>query len=73
MGSRLSLIDVRQVGPDKEQDISGVCSACGVVLLAPLLVDAEKPTSERLHAELDTAFERHLAEKHPEAANASST
>jgi hypothetical protein len=73
MGSRLSLIDVRQVGPDKERDISGVCSACGVVLLARLRVDAEKPTSERLHVELETAFERHLAEKHPEATNASST
>src|ERR1700676_5224808 len=36
MGSRPFLIDVRQVGPDKERDISGVCSACGVILLARL-------------------------------------
>jgi hypothetical protein len=32
----LRVIDVRQIGPDSERDISGRCSACGVVLIARL-------------------------------------
>ena len=32
----LRLIDVRQIGPDSERDISARCSACGVVLIARL-------------------------------------
>jgi len=64
MGSRPFLIDVRRTGPDKERDISGVCFACGTILLARLRNDAERPTPERLNAELGTVFERHVAEKH---------
>lgn len=65
MDGRPLLIDVRQIGPDKERDISGVCSACGATLLARLRNDVEKPTPERLHSELEAVFERHAAEKHP--------
>jgi len=71
MDRRPFLIDVRQTGPDKERDISGVCIACGTILLARLRNDAEKPKSERLHAELETVFERHVSEKHPVVASAS--
>jgi len=35
-GSYASLIDVRQIGPDSERDISGRCTACGVVVIARL-------------------------------------
>jgi len=73
MDRRPFLIDVRQTGPDKERDISGVCSACGTILLARLPNDTEKPTLERLHTELGSVFERHVAEKHPVVASASST
>ena len=65
MGSRPFLIDVRQIGPDKERDISGVCSACGAILLARLRNGIEKPTPEHLHAELETVSRRHVAKEHP--------
>jgi hypothetical protein len=53
------LTDVRQIGPNSERDISGRCSACGVVLIARLdnWVEA-KP--EPLRAKLDKLFARHL-------------
>jgi CheY-like chemotaxis protein len=65
MVTRPFLIDVRQIGPDKERDVSGVCSACGATVLARLRNSAEKPTSGSLRAELEAVFERHVAEKHP--------
>jgi hypothetical protein len=53
------LTDVRQIGPNSERDISGRCSACGVVLIARLDNWAEaKP--ELLRAKLETLFARHL-------------
>jgi hypothetical protein len=68
------LSDVRQIGPNSERDISGVCSACGVVLIARLDDgDPEQPTPERLRAELEKVFERHLADKHPNEANTGDT
>jgi hypothetical protein len=70
---RALLSDVRQIGPISERDISGVCSACGVTLLARLDdYEAEKPTPVRLRAMLERVFERHVADKHPNEANASS-
>ena len=65
MGSRPFLKDVRQIGPDKERDFSGVCSACGAILFARLLHGVEKPTPERLNSELAAVFERHISQKHP--------
>jgi CheY-like chemotaxis protein len=65
MGSRPFLRDVRQIGPDKERDLSGVCSACGAILFARLRHGVEKPTAERLNSELAAVFERHISEKHP--------
>lgn len=43
MDGRPLLIDVRQIEPDKERDISGACSACGAILLARLRKDTENP------------------------------
>lgn len=55
------LIDVRQIGPKSERDISGRCSACGVVLIARL-EHWENAASDLLRKKLDKLFERHLAE-----------
>ena len=55
--------DVRQIGPNRERDISGVCCACGATLLARL-DDGETITSTLLRAKLEIVFERHLAEQH---------
>jgi CheY-like chemotaxis protein len=65
MCSQPFLRDVRQIGPDKERDVSGVCSACGAILFARLRYGVEKPTPERLNSELGAVFERHVSEKHP--------
>jgi hypothetical protein len=62
------LRDVRQIGPDRERDISGACSACGNLLLARLDNGAE-PAPGHLRAKLEKVFERHIAEKHPWAAH----
>jgi len=59
------LIDVRQIGPDSERDISGVCSACGAVLFAAL-GDDEVPNPQRLQAKLERTLEKHVAEAHAE-------
>jgi hypothetical protein len=56
------LIDVRQIGPESERDISGRCSACGVFLIARL-DKAEKTTPELLRDRLDKLFNRHLTER----------
>jgi hypothetical protein len=55
------LIDVRQIGPNSERDISGRCSACGVILIARL-DHWENAAPELLRKKLDKLFERHLAE-----------
>jgi hypothetical protein len=55
------LIDVRQIGPNSERDISGRCSACGVILIARL-DHWENAAPELLRKKLDKSFERHLAE-----------
>jgi hypothetical protein len=55
------LIDIRQIGPQSERDISGRCSACGVVLIARL-DKSEEITPELLRDKLDKLFNRHLAE-----------
>jgi hypothetical protein len=55
------LIDVRQIGPNSERDISGRCSACGVILIARL-DHGENPAPGLLRNKLDKLFERHLTE-----------
>lgn len=55
------LIDVRQIGPQSERDISGRCSACGVVLIARL-DKSEEIKPELLRGKLDKLFNRHLSE-----------
>jgi hypothetical protein len=59
--SNSRLIDVRQIGPHGERDISGRCSACGVVLIARL-DNWEDAKSQILRERLEKAFARHLAE-----------
>jgi hypothetical protein len=55
------LIDVRQIGPNSERDISGRCSVCGVILIARL-DHWENAAPELLRNKLNKLFERHLAE-----------
>ncbi len=55
------LLDVRQIGPKSERDISGRCSACNAVMIARL-DNWEEPKLEQLRERLDSVFARHLAE-----------
>lgn len=58
-----ALVDIRQIGPNSEHDISGVCSACKTILL--IRVDSPKlPTSEQLEDALLKLFQRHAREAH---------
>jgi hypothetical protein len=59
------LRDIRQIGPDSERDISGICSECGTALLAR--VDTKMiPSRSRLEEALRSVFIRHTAEQHEE-------
>ncbi len=55
------LVDVRQIGPKSERDISGRCSACNAVMIARL-DNWEEPKPEKLREQLKSVFARHLAE-----------
>ena len=55
------LVDVRQIGPKSERDISGRCSACGVVLIARLET-FEEAKPDHLRNRLDKLFARHITE-----------
>ena len=55
------LVDVRQIGPKSERDISGKCSACGVVLIARL-DNSEDAKPEQLRERLEELFARHVIE-----------
>ena len=57
------LLDIRQIGPDSERDISGKCSVCGDYLLAAL-EESEKPNPVRLRKALEQTFVRHVAAHH---------
>jgi hypothetical protein len=61
-----ALKDIRQIGPKRDRNISGICSACGTALLA-WLQDSEtaKPS---LPDRLDVVFKAHVAECHPRPA-----
>jgi len=55
------LVDVRQIGPKSERDISGRCSACGVVLIAQL-DNSEEAKPQQLRDRLEQLFARHINE-----------
>jgi hypothetical protein len=71
MHPNLVLSKASDLGPDHHRNISGVCSACGDVLLARLNNGDEHAGPERLRAELDSVFEQHVAENHTEEAGTS--
>ena len=54
------LVDVRQIGPKSERDISGRCSACNAVMIARL-DNCEELKPEKLRERLENVFARHLA------------
>jgi len=61
-----ALKDIRQIGPKRDRNISGICSACGTALLAWLEdSEAAKPS---LPDRLDAVFKAHVAECHPRPA-----
>jgi hypothetical protein len=65
--NRCRLDDIRQIGPNSERDISGVCSGCGTTLLARL--DSKGiPTREQLEDALQALFSRHVSEEHSDRA-----
>src|SRR5271170_5129303 len=68
-GPQPFLNDVRQIGPNGEREISGVCANCGVVLLAWLNDSDAEATPAGLRAKLERVFGRHVAEKHPNEAD----
>lgn len=61
MDKKPRLIDVRQIGPQSERDISGRCSVCGAVLIARL-DNWEAVNPQRLRDKLEKVFSRHIAE-----------
>lgn len=65
MAVKPCLSDVRQIGPERERErcISGVCSACGTVLLARL-EDSEPVNPMVLREKLDAVFKSHLVKHH---------
>jgi hypothetical protein len=56
------LVDVRQIGPKSERDISGRCSACGVILIARL-ENGEGAKPAHLRDKLEKLFTRHITER----------
>jgi len=57
------LVDIRQIGPNRERDISGVCSVCKDVLLVRLN-SKEVPSRIELREALSNLFERHVTQSH---------
>ncbi|HEY6183972.1 MAG TPA: hypothetical protein VIW67_17120 [Terriglobales bacterium] len=60
------LLDVRQIGPNRERDISGVCSTCQTTLLVTLN-SPKIPSRDELEAALLDVFSHHVTEFHAEA------
>jgi hypothetical protein len=58
-----TLKDMRHIGPESEKNISGVCSACGVTLLAWL--EESDPCGPALVNRIQELFKLHVAEYHP--------
>ena len=54
------LVDVRQIGPKSERDISGKCSVCDTVMIARL-DNWEEAKPEKLRERLEKVFARHVA------------
>jgi len=63
MRPKLVLSEARPRGPDRNRNISGVCSTCGDILLARLDDGDTEPDPERLRAKLDTVFAQHVGRK----------
>ena len=63
MGRAPRLVDVRQIGPKSEKDISGKCSACGMFLLTRLN-DSDEANPDRLREKLEDLFALHLIQEH---------
>jgi len=61
VGREPRLVDVRQIGPHSERDISGRCSACGAVLIARL-DNSEDVKPKQLRDKLERLFARHIDE-----------
>jgi len=61
VGREPRLVDVRQIGPHSERDISGRCSTCGAVLIARL-DNWEDLKPQQLRDKLERLFARHIAE-----------
>ncbi|HEY1264396.1 MAG TPA: hypothetical protein VGF06_12795 [Terriglobales bacterium] len=57
------LLDIRQIGPNRERDISGICSGCGATLFVALTA-SETPSRILLEQRLQSRFAIHLAEAH---------
>jgi len=62
VGREPRLVDVRQIGPHSERDISGRCSACGAVLIARL-DNGEHLKPQQLRDKLEKLFARHITER----------
>jgi ferredoxin len=65
VGREPRLVDVRQIGPNSECDISGRCSVCGVILIARLNSRGDATAIERreqLENKLERLFDRHVSE-----------
>jgi hypothetical protein len=56
------LVDIRQIGPKSERDISGRCSVCNTVMIARL-DNSEEANPEKLRERLEEVFARHLSGK----------
>ena len=61
------VLNLRQRGPDRERNISGICSTCGDTLLERLDAGDATPNPEFLRAKLDRVFEQHVADNHSQA------
>ncbi len=61
VGRKPRLVDVRQIGPHSERDISGRCSVCDAVLIARL-DNWEDVKPQQLRDKLEDLFARHIAE-----------
>ena len=63
------LRDIRQLGPNSERDISGICSCCSTTLLTRM-DSASVPTRSQLEQTLHSLFLRHINEEHAGSVNA---
>lgn len=58
------LVDIRQIGPNSNRDISGICPGCGDTLFARL-DQSVRANHDVLEQRLQDHFEQHVCERHP--------